>query len=48
MAVFEFVEGLYNPRRRYSALNDDLPIEYESRHQGVSQDSSQELSMGSG
>jgi putative transposase len=31
LAVFEFIEGWYNPRRRHSALNYLAPIEYEQR-----------------
>jgi putative transposase len=26
MAIFEFIEGLYNPHRRHSALGDLSPI----------------------
>ena len=33
MAIFEFIEGWYNPRRRHSALDYDSPISYEKRHQ---------------
>jgi hypothetical protein len=29
MAVFQFIEGFYNPSRRHSALGDLSPIEYE-------------------
>ena len=32
MAVFEFIEGFYNPRRRHSALDYDSPMGYERRH----------------
>lgn len=32
MAVFEFIEGFYNTRRRHSALDYDSPIDYERRH----------------
>ncbi len=32
MAVFEFIEGWYNPRRRHSALEYDSPISYERKH----------------
>ena len=32
-AVFEFIEGWYNPHRRHSALAYDSPIRYEQRHQ---------------
>jgi len=37
-AVFEFIEGWYNTRRRHSALNYNSPIEYESRYWGVNED----------
>jgi len=42
-AVFEFIEGWYNTRRRHSALHYDSPIEYESRYWGVAEDTSPEL-----
>ena len=29
MAIFEFIEGFYNPRRRHSALDYKSPIKYE-------------------
>jgi len=32
LAVFEFIEGWYNPRRRYSALAYESPISYERKH----------------
>jgi putative transposase len=32
IAVFEFVEGFYNPRRRHSSIGYLSPIEYERRH----------------
>jgi putative transposase len=32
MAVFDFLEGFYNPRRRHSALGYESPIEYERSH----------------
>jgi len=42
-AVFEFIEGWYNPRRRHSALNYDSPIDYECKHLGVTQATSPDL-----
>jgi len=33
-AVFEFIEGWYNTRRRHSALNYNSPVQYESRYWG--------------
>jgi putative transposase len=32
MAVFEFIEGWYNPHRRHSALDYLSPINYERSH----------------
>ena len=32
MAVFEFLEGWYNPTRRHSALGYLSPNEFEARH----------------
>lgn len=32
-AVFEFIEGWYNPHRRHSALDYCSPINYEKQHQ---------------
>lgn len=32
MAVFDFIEGFYNPRRRHSALDYASPVEYERKH----------------
>jgi putative transposase len=32
LAVFEFIEGWYNPHRRHSALDYESPISYEKKH----------------
>ncbi len=32
MAVFEYIEGWYNPHRRHSALDYQSPVNYERRH----------------
>ena len=32
MAVFDFIEGFYNPRRRHSSLGYLSPIDYERAH----------------
>ena len=32
LAVFEFIEGFYNPRRRHSSIRYLSPIDYERRH----------------
>jgi putative transposase len=32
MAVFDYLEGFYNPRRRHSALDYKSPLEYERLH----------------
>ena len=32
MAVFDFIEGWYNPHRRHSGLDYQSPIRYELRH----------------
>jgi transposase InsO family protein len=36
IAVFQFIEGFYNPSRRHSALGYLSPIEYERKHDGLS------------
>jgi putative transposase len=33
MAVFQWIEGWYNPRRRHSALDYQSPVNYERKHQ---------------
>lgn len=32
MAVFGFIEGFYNPRRRHSALGQMSPVKFEKKH----------------
>jgi putative transposase len=32
LAVFEYIEGFYNPHRRHSGLDYDSPMTYESKH----------------
>ena len=31
MAVFDFIEGFYNPRRRHSSLGQISPVNFERR-----------------
>jgi putative transposase len=35
MAVFDFIEGWYNHRRRHSALEYQSPISYERKHEAA-------------
>jgi putative transposase len=35
MAIFEFIEGWYNPHRRHSALDYESPINYERRQKSA-------------
>lgn len=35
MAVFSYIEGWYNPRRRHSALGYLSPVNFEAKHQAV-------------
>ena len=32
LAIFEYIEGWYNPHRRHSALDYESPISYEKKH----------------
>ena len=32
IAVFDFIEGWYNPHRRHSALDYESPMRYEVKH----------------
>lgn len=36
LAVFEFIEGWYNPHRRHSALDYASPMQYERNHMAAS------------
>ena len=36
VAVFEFIEGFYNPRRRHSSIGYLSPIDYERQHHAES------------
>jgi putative transposase len=35
MAVFDFIEGFYNPRRRHSSLGQLSPVNYELQHEAA-------------
>lgn len=48
MAVFDFIEAFYNPRRRHSALAYLSPVEYERRQQSQQACSSHDLSTKTG
>ena len=47
-AVFEFIEGWYNPHRRHSSLNYECPNGYEESHWGVAPAISPDLSTETG
>ncbi len=32
LAVFDFIEGFYNPKRRHSALGYVSPVDFETHH----------------
>jgi len=36
-AIFEYIEGFYNPRRLHSTLGNLSPVAYETRHFQVAQ-----------
>ena len=35
LAVFDFIEGFYNPRRRHSAIGYLSPINFERKHTSI-------------
>jgi putative transposase len=35
LAIFEWIEAWYNPRRRHSSVNDRAPVEHEQRHSTI-------------
>ena len=34
-AVFDFIEGWYNPHRRHSSLDYESPVSYERKHESA-------------
>ena len=32
MAVFDYIEGFYNPKRRHSSIGQISPVNFERRH----------------
>jgi len=44
MAIFQFIEGWYNVRRRHSGLDYAAPLDYEKQYHQSITDSSQQLS----
>lgn len=47
-ALFEFIEGWYNPRRRHQSLGQVAPIQFEKRHAESQAESKHELSTEAG
>jgi putative transposase len=35
LAIFEFIEGWYNPHRRHSALDYESPVSYEKKYRSA-------------
>ena len=35
MAVFDYIEGFYNPRRRHSSIGQKSPINFERHHRAA-------------
>ena len=46
MAVFRYIEGWYNPRRRHSALGFESPMNFEKRHERAAENSGAGLAIG--
>jgi len=38
MAVFDYIEGFYNPRRRHSSIGHKSPINFERLHHAAAKD----------
>ena len=43
LAIFDYIEGWYNPRRRHSALDYLSPIDYERRAEALARESNAQL-----
>lgn len=48
LAIFQFIEGWYNPHRRHSGINYHSPINYEKLYAQQVENSSQRLSTEAG
>ncbi len=35
MAVFDYIEGFYNPRRRHSSIGQESPVNFERLHRAA-------------
>jgi putative transposase len=48
LAIFDFIEGFYNTRRRHSAIDYDSPANYERRFHSLPNPESANLSTETG